>query len=769
MLKKTNWRKWWQAIPTAKKQLGLLIVFLGLILGFYYLSCLPIFTPDSTEYYAISRVIVGDLPITRWWELRGPTFPLVVALITQIFGDSPVGFLVGSFIVYLFFIGAVWLVLREVLKLITNQINKVFVVILVIGLIIFNPILIGYSHAMLTELLAIPLAMLSFYLALKWAYFQPQRKTWIQAVLYVLAFLILSLSAWLLKQPYLTLAILPLLGASVISLVRVKGWQNLVYRLVGVVVVFGFTFSLSSVWNNYLCSQKQCLKEYESGHYLNKGLVDSATSFRAIAVPEAVGKTHKVYGVHNYKGEMIDRIVISKQEIASESSTQEALKTLAIFAKKHPVVFMRSYLFNYWATIDFMNTIIVSQGGVYHFVPLFDNILQTGGENYSLSYSAYEDRSIVWWDIDQRPPGLDFIKHYGVQRHNNKLVKLIYKLVGGPFQFLFVMVFLFLPVLFLVSLYRFFKTIKQKTTKSVLLNDVVLLLSGVSFLHVLSNVLTGAIIDRYISPVLSLTLLATIIFVSQLFRQKQVLGKAPRQTNEKLLFVIPAYNEADSIAKVIADINKHLPEADIVVVNDNSKDDTAKLARQAGAVVLDMPFNVRYAMAVQTGIKYALANNYGYVIQFDADGQHLASEAKKMFTEMKRSQVDIVLGSRFLEKTDYPHALVRVIGTKVNSSMVELLSGQKITDPTSGLQCLNRRVIEKYARMGEYPEYPDANLIVEMLLKGYQIKEVAVQMKARETGESMHSGVWKPLKYAIKVSYAIFIITLRQIEIRRNK
>jgi hypothetical protein len=174
-------------------------------------------------------------------------------------------------------------------------------------------------------------------------------------------------------------------------------------------------------------------------------------------------------------------------------------------------------------------------------------------------------------------------------------------------------------------------------------------------------------------------------------------------------------------------------------------------------------------MAVQTGIKYAFDNNYDYVIQFDADGQHLASEANKMYKKILDGDFDIVIGSRFLSKTAYKHGLFRMLGTKVFSVMVRIFCGKKITDPTSGLQCLNRRVIEKYARIGGYPEYPDANLIIDMLMQGYKIGEVGVLMKQRENGESMHGGIIKPIKYMIKITYAIFIIVLKNIKFGGNK
>lgn len=237
---------------------------------------------------------------------------------------------------------------------------------------------------------------------------------------------------------------------------------------------------------------------------------------------------------------------------------------------------------------------------------------------------------------------------------------------------------------------------------------------------------------------------------------------------EKILFVIPAYNEELNIGKVIDEINKDIPEADIIVINDCSKDNTAKIVEEKGVNCVTMPFNVRYAMAVQTGIKYAYRNGYDYVIQFDADGQHIAKEAVKLLDKIRKSKCDIVIGSRFLEKNDYHHSFFRRIGTRVFSIMISLFCKAIITDPTSGFQCLNKKVVARYSKMGKYPEFPDANLIIEMLMGGYKVDEVPVKMRSRENGESMHGGIIKPIKYMIKMFYTIIIILIRNIPFKRG-
>ena len=228
----------------------------------------------------------------------------------------------------------------------------------------------------------------------------------------------------------------------------------------------------------------------------------------------------------------------------------------------------------------------------------------------------------------------------------------------------------------------------------------------------------------------------------------------------KVLFVIPAYNEEANIENVIKEIKKDVKYADILIINDCSTDNTKKIIENNNVKCITGIFNLKYAWALQTGIKYAYQNDYDYVIQFDADGQHIAKEAEKLLNEMKKSNVDIVIGSRFLKDTGYKHPFFKKVATKLFTLIIKIFCKQEITDPTSGFQCLNKKVIEYYSKMGNYPEYPDANLIIDVLLKGFTIKEISVKMRLREAGESMHGGIIKPIKYMINMIYTITVILI---------
>ena len=229
---------------------------------------------------------------------------------------------------------------------------------------------------------------------------------------------------------------------------------------------------------------------------------------------------------------------------------------------------------------------------------------------------------------------------------------------------------------------------------------------------------------------------------------------------DKLLFVIPAYNEEENIGKVLKEIKHDIPNADILVINDCSRDRTVDIAKKNKVKCISNIFNMGYAMAVQTGIKYAAIHDYDYVIQFDADGQHIAKEANKLYEHAKKNNCDIVIGSRYLKDMGYPCPKFRRIGTKIFEKIIKWSCKKTIADPLSGFQCLNKKVIKRYAKMGNYPEFPDANLVIEMLLNGYKIEEIPVKMRLREAGESMHGGIIKPIKYMINMFYTIFFVLI---------
>ena len=223
----------------------------------------------------------------------------------------------------------------------------------------------------------------------------------------------------------------------------------------------------------------------------------------------------------------------------------------------------------------------------------------------------------------------------------------------------------------------------------------------------------------------------------------------------KILVIIPAYNEQESIKRVIKKIKEDCPEADFVVINDCSKDDTLKILVDNKIPYISLPLNLGIGGCVQTGYRYALQNEYEIAIQIDGDGQHDTAYLKDVIVPIRNGQADIVIGSRFIDKQGFQSSGMRRMGIRFLSMLIRCVYGASIGDVTSGFRAVNKRFIKIYAE--EYPvDYPEPEAIVKASVEGAQIVEVPVIMKERESGVSSIS-FWKSFYYMIKVSLAIIL------------
>jgi glycosyltransferase involved in cell wall biosynthesis len=231
--------------------------------------------------------------------------------------------------------------------------------------------------------------------------------------------------------------------------------------------------------------------------------------------------------------------------------------------------------------------------------------------------------------------------------------------------------------------------------------------------------------------------------------------------NTKRLIIIPAYNEEKQIASVIEGIRKY-SDADIVVIDDGSEDKTAECASSAGARVIRHPFNMGAGVAVQTGYKYAFANDYETLLQIDGDRQHHPAHIPDMFEMVENRQCDMVIGSRFLKSNQYKAGLLKSAAIKLFRRVISMITGETITDPTSGYRCMNRTVFLCLTEDGFPHDYPDANIIIVLHRMGFKMAELPVTMLPNPEGRSMHRGIFKISHYFFKVFLAIFITLLRK-------
>ena len=224
----------------------------------------------------------------------------------------------------------------------------------------------------------------------------------------------------------------------------------------------------------------------------------------------------------------------------------------------------------------------------------------------------------------------------------------------------------------------------------------------------------------------------------------------------RLLFLVPAYNEERNITQVIQGVRQILPQADIVVIDDGSGDNTAQYAENAGAFILRHPFNLCIGGTFQTGLKFAQQQNYDLVIRLDGDGQHDPSYIPKVLTALQEQQADVIICSRFLKKTDTSYIpFMRLTGIRFFAKMVTLITGHLATDTTSGFIGLNRKAIDTLATYmpQDYPEVEGRIILHKCHLTTL---EIPAEMRDRVHGQSSINN-WHSFYYAIKVSIALLL------------
>ena len=228
----------------------------------------------------------------------------------------------------------------------------------------------------------------------------------------------------------------------------------------------------------------------------------------------------------------------------------------------------------------------------------------------------------------------------------------------------------------------------------------------------------------------------------------------------KKIIVIPAYNEEGNLEKTVRDIRENAPDFDYVIVNDCSTDNTLGMCREKGFSYLNLPVNLGIGGAVQTGYRYAYYHGYDLAVQFDGDGQHSAKFLAQMAKVLEETESDMVIGSRIIEKEGFQSSGLRRIGRRYFSLLIKLLTGKTVTDPTSGMRMINRKLLKKFTN--EYPkDYPEPESVVTVLSEKHKVTEIPVVMNEREEGISSIS-LRNSVYYMIKVSFAVVIARMKK-------
>jgi glycosyltransferase involved in cell wall biosynthesis len=227
-----------------------------------------------------------------------------------------------------------------------------------------------------------------------------------------------------------------------------------------------------------------------------------------------------------------------------------------------------------------------------------------------------------------------------------------------------------------------------------------------------------------------------------------------------VLVIVPAHDEEESLPVTLAAVRERAAWADVLVVDDGSRDGTSAVARACGVRVLRHPVNLGVGGALQTGFRYAVEHGYAIGVQLDADGQHDPADLAALVAPVREGRCDVSIGSRYVARSDYRAPLSRRLGMMLFSGVVQLALGQRITDTTSGYRAYSRAVMD-HCRHDFPKDFPDAPLLIALARRGFRLEEVPVSMRAREAGRSFYT-LGKKLYYPYKNLLASLMALLRR-------
>jgi hypothetical protein len=228
----------------------------------------------------------------------------------------------------------------------------------------------------------------------------------------------------------------------------------------------------------------------------------------------------------------------------------------------------------------------------------------------------------------------------------------------------------------------------------------------------------------------------------------------------RVLVIVPAHNEEESLPVTLDELRRRAPGLDVLVVDDGSRDGTARVARERGVAVASHAVNLGVGGALQTGFRWALQHGYDVGVQLDADGQHDPAYLEALLEPILRGACDVSIGSRYVARSGYRAPLARRLGMLLFSAVVRLSVGQRITDTTSGFRAYSRAVMEICQH--DFPkDFPDAPLLIDLARRGFRLAEVPVEMRAREAGRSFYT-LGKSLYYPYKNMLASLMVLLKR-------
>lgn len=489
------------------------VLILLIITLFFFTVPINVFW-DSAHYTSYVSIFEGILPWKSWDIVRGPIFPLVIHLSNVLFGKTTMGILITSFLFYLTFLLSIYIILKKVINV--DNIKKKNILIAVIMLIfILDPIIYGYYHSLLTELVAITLSMLNCYFAWKWIDLETKnnKKSLIFLSIY---FILITPISWHLKQPYLTITLFPLLISYILTIIKHRNKSNIIFKTTVVILSFFSLICSIITWNKFLESKNIDLNSDRNvlssfGEQLITGLnnyeIEKENSYDYKYLnnkeKEKINKNNNLLvNIYTPNDKLIDQTLIKLNN--GKISTKDSILFIGKQFFKHPLLVIESYTSNYLALIDIYPK--TTENNVNYFVEKeFD--FDFCHENCAIAFKSFTYGSNLSYLLDDAK---NRVVNYEQVNDIPLVQKGIFRTLSYIAKYLFKIVFVILPILCVCVIFSLCKK-KNKAYNNIL--EITLILAWYSLLHLIVHTVTGACIDRYASPAYATTVLAIIIYI----------------------------------------------------------------------------------------------------------------------------------------------------------------------------------------------------------------------------------------------------------------
>lgn len=506
------------------KKIYISIVILAIAIIFF--SYAPIITFDTSHYLWLTNMLSPNAALADWDMARGIVFPLIIYASNVLFGAGADGILITMFIAYLTMIGFVYLIYKKVKQnstIFDDTRKKIILAILTAILIIFNPIIFGYYHVLLTEFVGITLAVAMCYFAWNWVEldFKENKKKYI---IYTLIFAIATAFAWSLKQPYISCVMFPLGIATLISLIKKFNIRNIIQRAITIIIcVLALVISLA-VWNKMLeIGQVPMQEDRTSSSFLSNGIIEGISQLQKsnkienakisskdreeIAKIENGTSKYNNYVLYENKNEYSKDIVLFTQDEAA--TTGEAIKFWFKTLGTTPITIIRSYINNYLCTINIFE---ISFAGPSPVVSTQLNVFGTA-ENEAIGYKIYRDQSNTFPTLEKYE---QYVQPYKTTQNPIKIVNVIMKGLGTFSTILAKLSFLILPIVLIWVIVK--AIINRKKAK---IYNLLIVLLAFSLLHNILHIVLGANIDRYTVPAMIPMYISYIIIGYMIFNKRK--------------------------------------------------------------------------------------------------------------------------------------------------------------------------------------------------------------------------------------------------------